>query len=114
MEIDLGFPALALVTTQDTAGIFRQASGTLVSATKVVSISQGWAQYRVLQKEYTSIQSSLALVFRGRRPLLVVVRFLAGLSPLTCLGATSDLERIFASKTSTWAVAVTKRNPFLV
>ena len=50
MEIDLGFPALALVTAQGTAGIFRQALGTLVSATKVVSISQGWAQYRVLQK----------------------------------------------------------------
>ena len=50
MEIDLGFPALALVTTQDTAGILRQASGTLVSAAKVVLISQGWAQYRVLQK----------------------------------------------------------------
>ena len=50
---------------------------------------------------------SCALFFCGRRPLPVVVRFLAGLSPLTCLGATSDLERIFASKISTWAVAVT-------
>ena len=49
MEIDLGFPALALVTTQDTAGIFRQASGILLSSTKAMSISQGWAQYRVLQ-----------------------------------------------------------------
>ena len=51
MEIDLGFPALALVTTQDTAGILRQTSGTLVSATKATLISQGWAQYRVLQME---------------------------------------------------------------
>ena len=51
MEIDLGFSALALVTTQDTAGIFRQASGILVSATKAMSISDGWAQYRVLQME---------------------------------------------------------------
>ena len=34
MEIDLGLPALALVTTQDTVGILRQAWGTLVSATK--------------------------------------------------------------------------------
>ena len=51
MEIDLGFPALALITTQDTAGIFRQASGTLVSATKATSISEGWAKYRVVQKE---------------------------------------------------------------
>ena len=51
MEIDLGFPALALVTTQDTAGILKQASGTLVSATQATSISQGWAQYRVLQME---------------------------------------------------------------
>ena len=33
--------------------------------------------------------------------------FLTGLSPLTCLGATSDLERIFASKISLWAVPVT-------
>ena len=51
MEIDLGFPALALVTTQDTAGILRQASGTLVSATKATLISQGRAQYCVLQME---------------------------------------------------------------
>ena len=50
MEIDLGFSALALVTTQDTAGIIGQASGILVSATKAMSISQGWAQYRVLQR----------------------------------------------------------------
>ena len=51
MEIDLGFPALALVTTQDTVGIFSQALGTLVSATKATLISQGWAQHRVLQME---------------------------------------------------------------
>ena len=51
MEIDLGFPALALVTTQDTVGILRQAYGTLVSATKATLISQGWVQYRVLQLE---------------------------------------------------------------
>ena len=51
MEIDLGLPALALVTTQDTVGILRQAWGTLVSATKATLISQGWAQYRVLQME---------------------------------------------------------------
>ena len=50
MKIDLGFPAL-VVTTQDTAGTLRQASGTLVSATKAMSISQRWAQYRVLQME---------------------------------------------------------------
>ena len=48
------------------------------------------------------------LALRGRRFLLFAVRFLTGLSPLTCLGATSDLERIFASKISLWAVAVTK------
>ena len=47
MEIDPGCPALALVTTQDTAGIFRRTSGTLVFTAKVVSISQGWAQYGV-------------------------------------------------------------------
>ena len=41
MEIDLGFPALALVTTQDTAGIFRRASGKLVSGTTAMSVSQG-------------------------------------------------------------------------
>ena len=40
--------------------------------------------------------------------LLFAVRFLTGLSPLTCLGATSDLERIFASKISLRAVAVTE------
>ena len=51
MEIDLGFPALALVTTRDTVGSLRQALGTLVSATKATLISQGWAQYRVLQME---------------------------------------------------------------
>ena len=51
MENDLGFPALAQVTPQEIAGILRQASGTLVSATKATSISQGWAQYRVLQME---------------------------------------------------------------
>ena len=51
MEIDFIFPALALVTTQDTAGILRRTSGTLVSATKATLISQGWAQYRVLQME---------------------------------------------------------------
>ena len=51
MEIDLGFPALALVTTQDTVGILSQALGTLVSATKATLISQGWAQHRVLQME---------------------------------------------------------------
>ena len=49
MEIDLGCPALALVTTQDTTGIFRQTSGTLDYTDKVVYISQGWAQYRVQQ-----------------------------------------------------------------
>ena len=47
------------------------------------------------------------LVLRGRRFLLFAVRFLTGISPLTCLGATSDLERIFALKISLWAVAVT-------
>ena len=113
MEIDLGFPALALVTTQDTAGILRRTSGTLVSATKATLISQGWAQYRVLQMEKTSIQPSLVLVLRGRRFLLFAVRFLTGLSPLTCLGATSDLERIFASKISLRAVAVTPLPGFL-
>ena len=51
MEIDLNFPVLALVTTQDTVGILRQAWGTLVSATKATLISQGWAQYCVLQME---------------------------------------------------------------
>ena len=51
MEIDLGFPALALVTTQYTAGILRQTSGTLVFATEATLISRGWAQYRVLQIE---------------------------------------------------------------
>ena len=51
MEVDLGFPALSLVTTQDTAGILGQALGILVSATKAMSISQGWAQTRVLQME---------------------------------------------------------------
>ena len=54
MEIDLGCPALALVTTQDTAGIFRRTSGTRVSGTIVVSISWGRAQYRVFQTNYTS------------------------------------------------------------
>ena len=39
--------------------------------------------------------------------MLFAVRFLTGLSPLTCLGATSDLERIFASKISLRPVAVT-------
>ena len=55
------------------------------------------------------MQSSLVLVpfFCGRRFLLFAVRFLTGLSPLTCLGVRSDLERIFASKNSLWAVAVT-------
>ena len=53
------------------------------------------------------MQSSPVLVSRGRRFLLFAVRFLTGLSPLTCLGATSDLERIFASKILLWAIAVT-------
>ena len=33
MEIDLSLPALALVATQDTAGILRRTSGTLVFST---------------------------------------------------------------------------------
>ena len=42
-----------VVTTQDTAGILRRTSGTRVSGTIVVSISGGWAQYRVFQtKKY--------------------------------------------------------------
>ena len=49
--LELKVRVLVLVTTQDTAGIFRQASGILVSAPKAMSISQGWAQYRVLQME---------------------------------------------------------------
>ena len=39
MENDLGFPALALVATQDTAGILRRTSGTLVFSTVVTAIS---------------------------------------------------------------------------
>ena len=39
--------------------------------------------------------------------MLFAVRFLTGLPPLTCLGATSDLERIFASQISLRPVAVT-------
>ena len=35
MKIDLSFPALALVATQDTAGILRRTSGTPVSFTVV-------------------------------------------------------------------------------
>ena len=109
MEVDLGFQALALVTTQDTAGIFRQASGMLVSATKAISnvnlpgmgtipcSADGIDVYTVV----SCVRSS------GGALLLFAVRFLTGLSPLTCLGATSDLERIFASKISLWEVAVT-------
>ena len=54
------------------------------------------------------MQSSLVLIFlRAAFSAFFAVRFLTGLSPLTCLGATSDLERIFASKISLWAVTVT-------
>ena len=107
MKIDLGFPALALVTTQDTAGILRRTSGTLVFTTVVMTISWRWALYRVLNTPRTSLPSSPVLVRRGRRFLIFAVCFLAGLSPLTCSSATSDFERIFASKISLWAVVVT-------
>ena len=103
MEIDLGFPALALVTTQDTAGIFRQASGILVSATKAMSISQGWAQYRVLQKE----QTSLVLVLRGRRFLLFCRTISDRSFTFNMVGCHVRFERIFASKILLCAVAVT-------
>ena len=39
MEIDLSFPALALVATQDIAGTLRRTSGTLVFSTVVTDIS---------------------------------------------------------------------------
>ena len=39
MEIDLSFPALALVATQDTAGTLSRTSGTLVFSTVVTDIS---------------------------------------------------------------------------
>ena len=39
MEIDLSFPALALVATQDTTGTLRRTSGTQVFSTVVTVIS---------------------------------------------------------------------------
>ena len=39
MEIDLNFPVLALVATQDTAGTLTRTSGTLVFSTVVTLIS---------------------------------------------------------------------------
>ena len=95
MEIDLGCPALALVTTQDTAGIFRRTSGTRVSGTIVVSISWGRVQYRVFQTNYTSFLSFLAFALRGRRFLIFWGAFSGRYFILSMFEGHVRFERIF-------------------
>ena len=95
MEIDLGCPALALVTTQDTAGILRRTSGTRVFGITVVSISRGWAQYRVLQTKDTSFWSFLTFALRGRRFLIFWGAFSGRYFILSMFEGHVRFERIF-------------------
>ena len=95
MEIDLGCPALALVTTQDTAGILRRTSGTRVFGITVVSISRGWAQYLVLQTKDTSFWSFLTFALRGRRFLIFWGAFSGRYFILSRFEGHVRFERIF-------------------
>ena len=95
MKIDLSFPALALVATQDTAGILRRTSGTLVSFAIVMDISERLTQYRVLYALGTSFLSSPVLVRRKRRLLLFRGAFSGRYFVLSMFECHVRFERIF-------------------